>query len=228
MTRANLVEPRRLPSQERSRERVEQILEAAERLIAESGTGALKTRDIAAIAKIPIGSVYQYFPNREAIIRAIVERYHDRLDKLLEETLFKVTSREQMVIQHGEMVEIYYNFLRSSPSILNLWSGSLHTKTLLEMSIEDSKRAAQKIHKHVLELLPPKQKERALAFFLISVDITGSIGKLAIGIGDTEGRKIISELKQIVMNHTAALLGISVPTGSPTLRQSNKKIKLLS
>lgn len=65
----------RLPKQERSRQRYNQMLNTAARLFAEQGIDQVTTNHIAAEATVSIGSLYQYFPNKEAIIKALIDRY---------------------------------------------------------------------------------------------------------------------------------------------------------
>lgn len=66
------------PSQARGKERVRQILVAALKLFKERGIEEVTTNDIAAEAQIPIGSLYRYYPNKDAIIVALTELYvHD-------------------------------------------------------------------------------------------------------------------------------------------------------
>jgi AcrR family transcriptional regulator len=66
---------RRRPRQARGQERVALILDAAEQLFAEQGYEASSTNAIAARAGVPIGSIYQFFPNKEALLHALVARY---------------------------------------------------------------------------------------------------------------------------------------------------------
>ena len=67
--------PRRQPQQARGQARVEAILDAAEALYAEIGAEATTTNAIAARAAASVGSVYQFFPNKEAILAAAAARY---------------------------------------------------------------------------------------------------------------------------------------------------------
>ncbi len=69
--------PRKAPRQERSRLTVEAILDAAARVFERHGYAAGTTNRIAERAGVSIGSLYQYFPNKDAILVALVERHLD-------------------------------------------------------------------------------------------------------------------------------------------------------
>lgn len=69
--------PRKRPTQQRSRERVDLILRAAGELLAESGLESLSTNAIAARAGIPIGSLYQFFGDKDEIVGELVQRASD-------------------------------------------------------------------------------------------------------------------------------------------------------
>ena len=66
--------PRREPQQARSREMVAAMVEATARVLAREGLEALTTNRIAEVAGVSIGSLYQYFPNKEALLAALIER----------------------------------------------------------------------------------------------------------------------------------------------------------
>jgi AcrR family transcriptional regulator len=68
---------RNKPQQARSQARVDRILDVAERLFTTEGYNATTTNAIAAQAGVPIGSLYQFFPDKNAIIGALAERYND-------------------------------------------------------------------------------------------------------------------------------------------------------
>ncbi|MGD9598202.1 MAG: TetR/AcrR family transcriptional regulator [Steroidobacteraceae bacterium] len=65
--------PRKVPRQRRSRATVEFILEAARRILYEKGVKAITTRRVAEHSGVAVGSLYQYFPNREAILARLAE-----------------------------------------------------------------------------------------------------------------------------------------------------------
>ncbi|MEO1146661.1 MAG: TetR/AcrR family transcriptional regulator [Cyanobacteria bacterium J06638_22] len=66
---------RRQPKQARSQERVKQILDVAEQLFLDVGYKSTTTRAIAARASVSVGSLYQFFPDKEAILKALSVRY---------------------------------------------------------------------------------------------------------------------------------------------------------
>ncbi len=67
--------PRKQPSQDRSRTTVDTILEAAAKQLVRRGFDHLTTNAVAEAAGVSIGSLYQYFPNKEALVAALVERH---------------------------------------------------------------------------------------------------------------------------------------------------------
>ena len=68
------LEARKQPAQRRSANTVEAILEAAARILETEGLAACSTNAVAQRAGVSIGSLYQYFPNRDALTVALIER----------------------------------------------------------------------------------------------------------------------------------------------------------
>jgi AcrR family transcriptional regulator len=67
---------RLVPTQQRSRERFEKILSSAAELMAEKGSEAFRMSDVVERSGVPFGSLYQYFPDKTAIIGTLAERYN--------------------------------------------------------------------------------------------------------------------------------------------------------
>lgn len=74
--------PRKLPKQERSQATVEAILTATTRILTEEGYNQLTTNRVAELAGVSIGSLYQYFPNKEALIFALGEHHAHEMEQL--------------------------------------------------------------------------------------------------------------------------------------------------
>ena len=70
-----LLEPRKCPVQRRSQATVEQLLVAAVQVFEEHGYAGTTTNRVAARAGVSVGTLYQYFPNKEALAVALLERH---------------------------------------------------------------------------------------------------------------------------------------------------------
>ncbi len=84
--------PRKKPRQRRSQQTVDAILQAAARIFAERGLGGGTTNHIAALAGVSVGSLYEYFPNKDAILVAVVERQLEAMIRDVQEHLLSARS----------------------------------------------------------------------------------------------------------------------------------------
>ncbi|WP_434631032.1 TetR/AcrR family transcriptional regulator [Chromobacterium sp. CV08] len=71
-------QPRKQPRQARSRHAVAAILEAAARILARDGYAAFNTNRVAELAGVGVGSLYQYFPNKQALLAALHRRHGEQ------------------------------------------------------------------------------------------------------------------------------------------------------
>lgn len=78
-TRKNTLKTRKVPAQARSQETVTVILEASARILESDGLRGFNTNAIAAKAGVSVGSLYQYFPNKDAIVLALIGGYEEGL-----------------------------------------------------------------------------------------------------------------------------------------------------
>jgi AcrR family transcriptional regulator len=102
--RKNRLKARKAPGQARSRETVGVILEASARILESDGIRGFNTNVIAAKAGVSIGSLYQYFPNKDSIVLALIgsfERaFHDTVVKAVQDGKGKgLKSRLRLVVR---------------------------------------------------------------------------------------------------------------------------------
>ena len=79
MARKPLIKPRKLASQERSRATVDALIEATARILVKEGFDKASTNRIAEVAGVSVGSLYQYFPGKEALVAAVAERHRQEI-----------------------------------------------------------------------------------------------------------------------------------------------------
>ena len=82
-TRAPL-EPRKTPVQARSAASVEAILEATVQVLLDVGKERLTTTRVAARAGVSVGTLYQYFPNKSALLQAVLKRHLNSVTEAVE------------------------------------------------------------------------------------------------------------------------------------------------
>ena len=79
MARRPLAKARKAASQERSRATVEALVEATARILVKDGFDKASTNRIAEVAGVSVGSLYQYFPSKEALVAAVIERHQQEI-----------------------------------------------------------------------------------------------------------------------------------------------------
>jgi AcrR family transcriptional regulator len=163
--------PRKLPSQERAKETVEAILSAAAKVLVKEGFEKASTNRIAEVAGVSVGSLYQYFPSKEALISVLMDRHIDsaiqilagRINELLVAPL-EVAVRELVTL----MVEIH----RQDPKLHRVFceqiprSSGLHKISEIEQQVVGAIRAWLELHEDELRV-----KDLDLASFIIAQSV---------------------------------------------------------
>jgi AcrR family transcriptional regulator len=92
MAKRPLTNPRKQASQERSRATVDALIEATARILVREGFDKASTNRIAEAAGVSIGSLYQYYPSKEALVAAVIERHNRDLMQIVRAALAEVAS----------------------------------------------------------------------------------------------------------------------------------------
>jgi AcrR family transcriptional regulator len=79
MARKPVIRPRKMATQERSRATVDNLIEATARILVKEGFDKASTNRIAEVAGVSVGSLYQYFPSKEALVAAVIERHQQEI-----------------------------------------------------------------------------------------------------------------------------------------------------
>jgi len=81
--------PRKFASQRRSRATVDALLDATARILIREGFDKASTNRIAAVAGVSVGSLYQYFPGKEALVAAVIDRHNRQVMQAVQGELAK-------------------------------------------------------------------------------------------------------------------------------------------
>lgn len=124
MTIPSAAHMRRTPRQQRSRERVERILDAAAAIVVDDGLDKLTVSGIAKRARVPLGTVYQFFAHKEDIIFALAQRFADRFGEVLEASLDVIGADVGWHELLDLLLDAYASHYRSEPALRELWVGA--------------------------------------------------------------------------------------------------------
>jgi AcrR family transcriptional regulator len=83
--------PRKRPRQARAQATVDTILSASARVLVKRGFDRFTTNEVAVAAGVSIGSLYQYFPNKEALVAALIEKHIEDMSAALLSELARVS-----------------------------------------------------------------------------------------------------------------------------------------
>jgi AcrR family transcriptional regulator len=137
------------------------MLEAAERILVAEGVEALTTTRVAAEAKVSVGSLYQYLPDRNAIIDALAAGYFARLEGVMDD-LVRAAAQERWEDPVAVLVDTYAEVYRTEHGFRALWFGSGLTERTRAADREHKGRMADGIRR-VLRALGVAGDDEALA-----------------------------------------------------------------
>jgi len=192
--------PRRRPRQARSRERVDRVLDAAAALLVAEGWGALTTNRIAREAGVPVGSVYQYFANKEAVVHALGVRALERLDALLDAVL-PAGDAEPWEALVDRVLDALADLYRSEPGFRAVWLGPHVSAELVDVDRRHDEALAARLDPLIARAcpgLPPADRRAAAA---LVVQVTGSILALSVRLGPRRGARALAEGKRLLESY---------------------------
>lgn len=167
---------RRLPTQVRSRERVERILDAASEIVLEGGLEALSTRSIAESAGVPVASLYQYFSDKDAVLLAICERDMAEMDEQVATDLAEVdvlSVRSLVETAMRAFVKVYHR----RPAFMQIWMRGRTNPAVHELGRRHNQRTAA-------TLLDFSRDAGLIAPGALSDAELAAVAELAVEIGD--------------------------------------------
>lgn len=203
--------PRRKPSQERSRDRVERILDATSTLLNGTSADKITTAAIAETAGVPIGSVYQYFPNKLAVLAELARRVMEEVDlktaSLIAED-FGVLPWDQAI---DRAIDATMEGYAAQPGYLQLLLSIRPTPEFRAITDESNERVAAMLafHPALQAVIPP---DRIQLVTRAAIQAANSLQDWALSEDDPELRnRIIVEMKTLLKGYLAVYMDESSP-----------------
>ena len=208
---------RRRPRQSRGHSRVELLLNAAADVIADFGLDAATAEAIALRAKTAKGSLYQFFPNRDAVVAALALRYADEM-RQIHEKAFPMDSQglalDRLI---DRIVRPLADFHDRNPAFRRVFA-------TVESSADDMRAAPARLRAQLFESfvdrldvlfasrnprLPARERRRAA---LISASVGQAVLARRSRASAAEKKPLLAELRRLLLTYLQPLLDPPVGT----------------
>ncbi|MGD0913777.1 MAG: TetR/AcrR family transcriptional regulator [Terracidiphilus sp.] len=196
----NRTRVKRTPRQERSQARFESVLEAALRLFAARGYEAVSMREIAREAKMPIASVYQYFPMKLAIVREMWTRYTSTISETLAAGICRSIpqSRNEAHRLIGMIIDRMAELQTSNPAFIEIWSCVAASMELRRLNVEDTLQNARVIADALQKMHPESDPSAVYDRALIAIQMASSTTRFALVLPEPHRSRILLSLKAAI------------------------------
>jgi len=190
---------RRMPNQRRSRERVEKILDCATTLIAECGSDAMRMNEVARLSGISIGSLYQYFPDKGAIIQTLAERYNAHGRDCIETALVSVSTADELLNAFSALIDEYYEIFLDEPVMREIWCGTQADKALNDSELANSRVNGGVLADALHRLNSSAEHEELAAAAFLIIHLGEATMRLAVSVDRAEGGKLVDAYKRMAI-----------------------------
>lgn len=201
----NTTPSRRTPTQKRSKERYERVIITAKRLIGELGNDSVSMREIAKQADVPISSIYQYFPDKNAILEAIMQSYFDEIRTGLNHFVDCCQSKEDMKKGIIDGIDQFYLAFKQQPTLAILWAGLQANPQLKALDTQDSYENAELITEKLCCITSKSNKNEIHNAVLLLLHTAGMSVRLALDMEAQQASKFIDEYKVLALLRLEAL-----------------------
>jgi AcrR family transcriptional regulator len=185
------------PTQKRSRERFDAILACAEELLVEKGGDGFRMSDIVERTGIPFGSLYQYFPDKTAVIGTLAERCNAVGRECVRKELEAMRGPGDLHDALCRITDGYFRMYRREPVMAALWDATRADVRLQAIDREDCEHLAGLLADALRPFHEGKADELERFARLVLV-LIGAAVRHAITLDDREARRTLARFKAML------------------------------
>ena len=196
---------RRKPVQQRSAQRVERMLEACASLIEELGYDGVTTTLIAERAGVAVGSLYQFFPDKRAVVQALTLR---NLERFMANVVQRFDSAE---LEHwwdavDSMFDVYVEMHRTVPAFSRLHFGDVVDTRLLDEGKDNNAVIAEGLAALISERFGRSMAELQLPV-AVAIEAADGVLKFAFRRNERGDQIVVDEAKALIKGYLSTRLG---------------------
>lgn len=198
---------RRTPQQARSRKRYDQILDVATNLFAEKGFERTTTNEIAARAGMSIGSLYQYFRNKQAIVVALMDRYVDAVRGVTDDFIAREVRDLSVPEAIDQLLDPYIAFHTENAAFSRLWLGADLSDQLDTAIGSMAQESLSRIETLVSARMPGTPRARLRLVAMVTQGIVKSLLSLLMRSDNPRFReRAAREVKRMLVDYFESLI----------------------
>jgi AcrR family transcriptional regulator len=196
---------RLVPVQKRSRERFELILASATEILAEKGSEDFRMSDIVERTGVAFGSLYQYFPDKTAIIGTLAERYNEVGRDCVRRDLSDVRTAADLHPALCRITDSYYRMFNDVPVMRDIWQATQADRALQKLDEEDVAYLAGLLSDALRRVAANAPKASLEAFARLTMTLIAATVRHAITLPPKDARKMLTLFKRMLPQNLAAL-----------------------
>ena len=198
-------ELRHRPARPRAHETVARILCAADGLLVTEGAAGLNTKRVAEAAGVAVGTVYNWFPDKEAIAKALALRAWGELSSLLADV---AEAAEAGTVEDPltEAVNALVAGFRARPGFLALWFGELRTERLRDATRPYRNTVSTSVERILAVAYPEASPARRATVARMAVLIGDGLLREAFRIDINGDETVLSEGRRAITAYVDATL----------------------
>ena len=197
---------RRRPQQARSRQKVDAILEAATALIGEKGIDAVSMRDIARATDMSLSVIYQYFPNKSAIVEQLFAAFTAGTRAHTAAVASTIASKEDFLAATERLLDEYHETVRRQPAMADVINAVLADKKLAHLDVEDSRWHATTLCGAIEGSVEPARREEFRRLVFMLNHLIGGLMRLLLSVDDAEARRMLDDYKTLARRQLEDIL----------------------
>ncbi|PZO78718.1 MAG: TetR family transcriptional regulator [Mesorhizobium amorphae] len=189
----------RVPTQARARKRVETILHEATGMIAAHGLDALRMSELAQRAGIPIGSLYQYFPDKAAVVAQLSMRLNDEGRRCVADELTPVRTEKELFAAIGEIADRFYAMYVEQPAMKAVWQATQASPVLQELDAKDGIEHSKLLSQAMTRVYPRADSHKLFALSALLMTQLAAAVRFAITLDDGDARMVLDMFKSLML-----------------------------
>jgi AcrR family transcriptional regulator len=194
------------PQQARSRERVDLFLDTAAALFATVGYEAVTTNAIAERAGVSIGSLYRYFPDKQAILRALEQRRVQEVRALYDRVFNEDVIYLPLPVLIDRLVDPFLELHLQTPCYAHLLLASDGSADVAAATCPGEEEGIDRLAVLFRRVFPKLRTDRARLVAIVSRACVKTMISVARAKGSAkEGKQVIAEMKRMLLSYLEAI-----------------------